>query len=317
MTGQAAVLKTDPVRDHDAEPDQRRLVVIIPAYNEDRFIGSVVIKARRYTDAVIVVDDGSSDETCEVAETAGARVIRHATNQGKGTSLNTGLQAARELEADAVVFMDGDGQHDPAEIPLLTGPVFEQGADIVIGSRFLRRPNRAPLYRRLGQRVVTLLTNLTSGVPVTDSWSGFRALSRRAVSMIQFQESGWGIEPELQFQALAHGLKVVDVAVDMTYHEPAKRNPVLHATRTINGILRLVGRHRPLLLFWSIGLLSVMTGVGVGLWVVDRYIKLKALAGGIALISVTLVMLGVLTLYTALILSFIRNLFPKPPRDHA
>ena len=299
----------------DSEP---QLIVIIPAFNEELYIGSVVLKALRYSKSVIVVDDGSVDDSRNVAEAAGARVLVHTTNKGKGDALNTGLNAARKLDPDVVVFLDGDGQHDPKHIPQLVKPIYEQRADIVTGSRFLDRPNRAPAYRRLGQRVVTLCTNLLSGLHVSDSWSGYRALSRRAVGLIRFSETGWGIEPELQFQALAHGLEMIDVPVDIGYHEGAKRNPVMQGTQTLTGVLRLVRKYRPLLVFWGFGLASLIAGLLVGLWVVHYFFATGGnLPFGVALISITLVILGMLTVYSALTLTYIREVILKTQNmDH-
>jgi len=302
----AQLSKTRPVQ---LSNNEHRLIAVIPAYNEDRFIGSVVIKTRQHVRDIIVVDDGSSDQTSYVAEGAGAKVVRHKTNQGKGAALNTGLEAARRLNADIVVFMDADGQHDPAAIKTIIKPIIEQQADIVIGSRFLDRPNRAPLYRQIGQRAITFLTNTASGVQVTDSWSGFRALSRRAIEVMYFRETGWGIEPEIQFQAGKYSLKTVEVAVDVDYSEPAKRNPIVHGIRTLTGIARLLTRHRPLAALGVMGTASSLVGIGAGLWVVDRYLQLGQLAGGVALISVALIILGTLTLYTAIIMYSIQETF--------
>src|SRR5690349_17842338 len=98
------------------------VLALIPAYDEDRFIGSVVLKARRYVDEVIVIDDGSTDETAELAEAAGAQVIRQPRNQGKAAALNAGIEAARQMNAAVVILLDGDGQHSPADIPALLKP---------------------------------------------------------------------------------------------------------------------------------------------------------------------------------------------------
>ncbi len=285
-----------------------RIMAIVPALNEDRFIGSVVIKARQQVSQVIVIDDGSSDQTSLVAERAGATVIRHAHNQGKGAALNSGMALARELDADIVVFMDADGQHDPADIPLIVRPIVETQADIVIGSRFLERPNRAPAYRQFGQRAITALTNTASGVSVTDSWSGFRAISRRALEALNFRERGWGIEPEFQFQAQRHSLTTVEVAIDVDYSEPAKRNPVVQGIRTLTGIGRLLARNRPVMALTIVGTLSFVAGLGAGLWVVERYLQLQQLAGGVALISIALIILGVLTFYTSMIVFVLQEI---------
>ena len=224
-----------------------KAVAIIPAYNEERFIGSVVLKARQYVDTVIVINDGSSDATGQIAEAAGALVVSLETNGGKGAALNTGFRTARDMGAQAVALLDGDGQHRPEDIPHMIKPILDGEADMVIGSRYLELKSDIPVYRRLGQQIVTLLTNSTSGVSSTDSWSGFRAFSCRALDAIHFRESGWGVDPEFQFQARDHEFKVVEVPIVALYEEKAKRNPLPHGLKTINAIMRLTGQHRPLL----------------------------------------------------------------------
>jgi glycosyltransferase involved in cell wall biosynthesis len=283
------------------------LAVVIPAYNEERFIGSVVIKARKFADSVIVIDDGSTDGTAEIARLAGAIVICHENNRGKGAALNSGFQKARELGVQAVAVLDGDGQHRAEEIPSMIKPVLSGQADMVVGSRFLGKTNRAPLYRKVGQRVVTLLTNMTSGVRSTDSWSGFRAFSRRAVENIQFREGGWGADPEFQFQARELNLKVAEVPISVVYEDKAKRNPIPHGMKTVNAILRLVGQHRPLLYFGVTGALILLAGLGCGAWVVDSYRRGRVLAVGTALISVLLSVIGTLSLFTGITLHSIRG----------
>ena len=128
-------MKMSIVLEQNIVPEARtlstgRVVVVIPAYNEERFIGSVVIQTKSYADTVIVVDDGSSDNTAVVATSAGALVVKHETNQGKGVALNTGFAYARSLGADVVVTIDADGQHDSAEIHAVVDPVLDGDADI-------------------------------------------------------------------------------------------------------------------------------------------------------------------------------------------
>ena len=159
-------------------------VVLIPAYNEARHIGTVVPQALRYADLVIVIDDGSTDGTAEVAKDAGAVVIRHPENLGKGAALNSGLCCARELCPRAVVMLDGDGQHHPDEIHRLLAPIRRGEADLVIGSRYLAEEKQIPRIRIWGHQLFTWATNWLSGVVVTDSQSGFRALSPTAVEVV-------------------------------------------------------------------------------------------------------------------------------------
>lgn len=285
-----------------------RVAAVIPAYNEERFIGSVVLKTRRYVDIVIVIDDGSSDDTAEIAEAAGAIVVRHNSNRGKGAALNSGFQKARELNAEVVALLDGDGQHRPEDIPDVITPVVNGEADMVIGSRYLTRTSEVPFYRKVGQHVVTFLTNTSSGIPATDSWSGFRAFSHHALECIHFREGGWGVDPEFQFQARQHKLRVVEVPIVALYEEKAKRNPLPHGIKTVNAILRLTGQHRPLLFFGGTGILIFFLGIIAGLWVFDRYTATQELAVGIALISVLLSVIGVVTFFTGISLHSIRGL---------
>ena len=129
---------------------QHRVVVIVPAYNEERFSGSVILKVLQFPVTAIVVDDGSSDNTAFIAKAAGAQVVRHDQNMGKGEALNTGIREARKMDPEAIVIIDGDGQHLVRELPLLVIPIFEEGADIVVGSRYLNKTSNVPTNRMLG-----------------------------------------------------------------------------------------------------------------------------------------------------------------------
>ncbi len=295
-------------------PQQR--VAVIAAYNEDRFIGSVVLKTRQYVDHVIVVDDGSADQTAAVAAEAGAEVLSHTTNSGKAQAINTGLQRARELNASIVVLLDADGQHDPSEIPALVAPIEAKQVDVVVGSRFLTVRSRIPRWRTWGQHALTMATNVASGVALTNSQSGYRALSSKALKSMAFRpEGGFSIESEMQFLVQQHQLTVEEVPVHVTYAEPSKRNPFSHGLQVLNGILTLVGQNRPLLFFGIPGVIFVLMGLGLGLVVIDRYNTYQKLAVGYALISVLLTIIGIQTLFTGITLHSIRAFFA--PRDRS
>jgi glycosyltransferase involved in cell wall biosynthesis len=282
-------------------------IAVIAAYNEDRFIGSVVLKTRHYVDQVLVVDDGSTDATARIAEEAGALVIRHDTNRGKAQAVNTGLQRAREMNAALVVLIDADGQHDPAEIPVLIAPVESQQADIVVGSRFLGTHSEIPRWRVMGQRALTAATNIASGVPLTDSQSGFRALSRKALESLEFRPNGgFSIESEMQFLVQQHRLAVKEVPVHVTYDEGPKRNPFGHGIQVLNAIIALVSQHRPLFFFGVPGVVILTMGIVLGAIVIDRYNTYQTLAVGYALISILLDLIGIQTLFTGIILHTIR-----------
>ena len=289
-------------------PIRDSIVAVIPAYNEERFIGSVVLCALKFVSTVIVVDDGSTDRTYEIAEDAGAEVIRHDENLGKGSAINTGFSKARRKNKKAIVLLDGDGQHSPEFIPQLAAPILNGDADMVIGSRHMDLKNDIPFYRKFGQTVVTYLTNTASGTTVSDSWSGYRAFSKKAVDCICFREGGWGVDSEFQFQAQEHALKIMERPIVAVYQEPAKRNPIPHGIKTVNAIVRMVSQHRPLMFFGISGMIFLLAGLLSGLWVYDRFRTIRVLPVGFALFSVLLIVVGILTLFTGITLNSIRAL---------
>mgnify|MGYP001035164341 FL=1 len=290
----------------DAIPNQPT-VAIIAAYNEDRFVGSVVIKALRHVDHVIVIDDGSTDHTALVAEKAGAIVVRHERNRGKAEAVNTGLTRAREMEASVAVLIDADGQHDPDQIPDLLAPIRSQEVDLVVGSRFLGMRSRIPRWRIVGQHALTVATNLASGVTLTDSQSGFRALSNKALHALAFRpDGGFSVESEMQFLVSKHHLSVKEVPVTAIYAEGPKRNPFGHGFQVLNGVIAMVSQHRPLFFFGLSGVFLLTVGILLGLVVVDRYNTYQNLAVGYALISILLAIIGIQTLFTGIILHSLR-----------
>ncbi|MFN8633875.1 MAG: glycosyltransferase family 2 protein [Chloroflexota bacterium] len=279
----------------------------VPAFNEQRFIGSVVVQLRQRGYTVLVIDDGSGDRTASVAEGAGAVVAQHPENQGKAEAVNTAFRHARRSGVECLVLMDGDAQHDPAEIERLIAPIERNEADIVIGSRFLETSDGdIPPVRRIGQVTMTKLTNLSSGATVTDSQSGYRAFSRRAIQSLIFASDGFSVEVEMQFQARDLDLNVVEVPIAATYTDPPKRNVLSHGFQVLDGILRLVGIRRPLFYFGYPGIVAMVLGAILGAYVTYVQHTRAELAIGYALITVLLVLVGLLSIFTAIILHSIR-----------
>ncbi len=284
----------------------RRIIVAIPCLNEERNIGSLVIQARRWASEVVVVDDGSTDETALIAEEAGATVIRHAENQGKGAALNSAFGVALGRDADVLVVMDGDAHPRAEGIPNVAAPVLKGEADIVVGSRHLQEGG-IPRVRRVGQTMVTAATNLGSGVNVTDSQSGFRAFSRKALESMTFSSRGFAVESEMQFLALDRGLVVVEVPIEAVYVDPPKRNVFRHGLVVIDGVMRLVGMHRPLLFFAMMSLAMWLAGSLMALWALDMVSQGSA-AAAIAptLGAIACLVLGVLAVFAGVLLHSIR-----------
>ncbi len=214
------------------------VVAIIPAYNEEKALADVIGKTLEHVDEVIVVDDGSSDKTSEVAIEAGARVIKHSVNLGKGEALKSGFKA---IDDDSIIItIDGDGQHNPNEIPDLVRPIIEDGADLVNGSRYMNGPEEnTPAYRRVGQKVLDIATNISAGTKVTDSQSGFRAFSSKSKNVFRFKDTGFGIESEMLVDAAEAGLKIVEVPITVRYDlDGSTKDPITHGVGVLFNITK-------------------------------------------------------------------------------
>jgi glycosyltransferase involved in cell wall biosynthesis len=293
-------------------------VAVVPAYNEDKYISGVVLKARRYVDAVVVVDDGSADLTGVLAEEAGATVLTQEVNQGKGAAVLAGLRWALEAGAEVVVILDGDGQHNPHDIARLIVPVLNHEADIVVGSRFIGQDARKniPRWRQAGQHTLNAATALSAGHGLTDSQSGYRAFSHLAVEVMcaELTSKGFTVESEMQFLAQAHDLRTLELPIVVDYDVALKRNPVLHGLEVLNGILRLVSQARPLLFISVPGVGLTFLGVLLGLLVVDIYGRTGELAVGYSLLTVLLLIVGVLALFSGITLHAMRSFFLQMSR---
>lgn len=305
--GNKPIMKHDPA--DKGQPQQKQEVVAaIPCFNEERFIGSVVVKTRKYVDRVIVVDDGSTDATAEVAEAAGAQVIRHKKNQGKGMAIRSAFEWAKGSGCKALVLLDGDGQHEPADIPTLLSPVLAGEADMVVGSRFLAASDNIPRYRRIGQHLLTLVTNLGSRVRLTDSQSGFRAFSCKAINDMSFAEGGLSVESEMQFSISRSGLRVAEVPIEVSYVDKAKRSPIGHGMSVLSRVLVLFSLRQPLLLFGLPGLALLVGGLVLGTRVLAMYGNTHELAIGNGMITIILCLAGLLAMFAAVMLQAMKEL---------
>lgn len=285
-------------------------VAVIPAYNEERFIASVVLRTSEHAAAVIVVDDGSSDATARLAERSAATVIRQPKNRGKAQALHGGFRAAIDRGADTIACLDADAQHDNAEIPLVTAPIFDGKADLVIGTRFHCSKRNLP-WSQVGQHTLTAVTNTLSGVRVTDSQSGFRAFSVKAAKALKVRSGGLSVESEMQFLFEAAGLNVFEVPISVQYRDGNKQNPVVHGIQVLEAMLSLVARRRPLMFFSLPGAVLATAGGVMGLFVTARVEQGGELFMGTALLTVLLLLVGTLPAVTDVVLHSIEHLFGR------
>ena len=214
-----------------------KIIAVIPCLNEEKFIGDVVFKTIKHVDKVIVIDDGSKDATARIAREAGAEVISHPSSRGAGAATRTGFEAAFKYGADIVVTLDGDGQHDPAEIPLLLQPLLQDDADLVIGSRFIKHETNIPAYRKLGVDFITWMYNLGTDVKVTDSQSGFRAHSRKLLESVDITHEDFSFSVEVLVKARTRGLRIAEVPISCLYHgQGSTSNPVSRCRTTMDPV---------------------------------------------------------------------------------
>ena len=283
------------------ERTQPSVIAAMPAYNEESYIGTMVLKTKQYVDEVIVVDDGSTDNTSKIARLAGATVVRHAKNKGYGAAIQSIFAEAKRRKPDVLVLLDADAQHDPDEIPSLIKPILE-GFDVVIGSREKQKKN-IPFYRRLGQKVLLHSTRALSGKRLSDTESGFRCFSKQAINMLELKESGMAVSAETIAEAAGKSLKVTEIPISITYTKDSSTlNPVAHGLGVLARITAMISERRPLFFFGIGGGILTIIGLIAGVRVLQTLSTSGMLPVGTALISVLFLTIGIFSTFTGIIL---------------
>ncbi len=283
------------------------IFVGIPAFNVERTIAKVVVRARQYCDDIIVCDDGSSDDTGKIAESLGCKVVRHHRNIGYGAAIRTLIDAAGKEGADVLVTIDADGQHDPEEIASLVGPIIQGEADLVIGTRF--GPNGSertiPALRKFGIKSITWLVESLSHQNISDAQSGFRAYGKKALSHIHPGEQGMGASTEILLTAKANGLRVLEIPTTVKYGHDNKstHNPIYHFADVVASTLKIASIRHPLPFFGLPGIAFLLTSVSFALWALNIFSKEGRLVTNLTLISIGTAIIGTI-LVTAGVLLF-------------
>ena len=284
-----------------AELTNPRVVVAMPAYNEERYIGTLVLKARKYTDEVMVIDDGSIDGTAEISRLAGAKVISHSKNKGKGVAVQSILGEVKKKIPDVLVLLDADSQHNPDEIPRLIKPVLE-GYDLVIGSRKDTKKS-IPFYRRIGQKILLHSTRILARNRISDSESGFRAFSRRAIAELKLSQKGFAIESEMIADAEEKGLKITEVPISVKYTKDGSTlNPIRHGLGVITQIMVMISERKPLFFFGILGGILTIAGFIAGIRTLEILRDVGVLPIGTVMLAVLFFIVGVFCIFTGIIL---------------
>ncbi len=300
------------------------IVAGIPAYNEEKTIAKVVLSAQKNSHKVIVCDDGSGDLTGEIAERLGAVVIRHEKNLGYGAALQSLFKYAKTLNADVLVTLDSDGQHDPEQIPLLVKAIQEGLADVVLGSRFIDKSGTAemPAYRQFGVKIITKLSNGSGTNSVSDAQSGYRAYSKHAIDTIEtvtLSETGMGASIEILRVINKCGLKICEVAISCKYGEnkgvaTSTKHPVTHGIGLIMSLIRLVVEDRPITFLGIPSLILLVLGIFFGIWMMDIYAVSHLIITNLALACIAFTLIGFFMMSTAITLYAITRITKRTGR---
>src|SRR5215208_7629859 len=284
-----------------------RILVCIPAYNESKTIGDIVLKAKNHATEIIVYDDGSSDNTSEVAKAAGAdNVIRNPENSGYGVAIRTLFQAAKERNADIMVTIDSDGQHNPDQIPDIIKPIIEEDFEMVAGSRFLdhKDTQRVPRYRSLGIKTITKLTQSASYNNITDSQNGFRAYSRNALLKLNLFENGMPVSTEILLNAKQKNLSLKEVPIEVSYEveAPSSQNSVLHGAGLIFTLMQFISLRHPLASYGIPGVALLIVAAVLANNALDLFSKNGYVSTNLVMVSVGTGVIGAVLLVTSTIL---------------
>jgi len=282
-----------------------KVVIGIPAFNEEKNIAKIIIKLQKVADSIIVCNDGSTDLTKEIAEKMGVEVINHPKNLGYGAGIRSIFLKASKMEPDILVTFDADGQHKVEDIQSVIQPILNNEADIVIGSRFLKSETNenVPKYRKFGIKVITEITDSVTDLKLTDAQSGFRAYKKNVLKDIVPSDKGMGVSTEILIKASKKEFKVKEVPIEILYEgDTSTHNPISHASSVILSTVKFVAIQRPLTFYGIPGIIFLLIGLFFIGWTVQLYVEDGGIITNITIIGIGCVLVGIILLVTATIL---------------
>ena len=281
-----------------------KIIIGIPAFNEEKNIAGIISKLKRITKDIIVCNDGSTDLTADIAEEMGALVINHEKNLGYGGAIRSIFLKAKDLNGDVLVTFDADGQHRIEDIDKVINPILEGQSDIVIGSRFLDdNEKEVPQYRKVGIKVITKITNATIKKDLTDSQSGFRAYSKQVLNEIRPSESGMGVSTEILIKANSKNLKISEVPIKILYGENSStHNPVVHGSSVIFSTIKFTSIEHPLKFYGIPSVVFMIIGLSFTYLAVEYYAEIGRLSTNLTIVAAGAVLIGIILLISAILL---------------
>ena len=281
-----------------------KIIIGIPAFNEEKNIASIITKLMNITDSIIVCNDGSSDLTSEIAERMGAVVINHKKNLGYGGAIRSIFLKAKELDGDILVTFDADGQHRIEDIENVTTPIINQEAELVIGSRFLDDSEKeVPQYRKVGIKVITKITNASIKEKLTDSQSGFRAYSKNVVDELNPSELGMGISTEILIKASSKNFKITEVPIRILYSgDTSTHNPISHGSSVILSTIKYTSIEHPLKFYGIPSIIFFIIGISFTYLTAQYYAEIGRLSTNLTIVAAGTILIAVVLLITSILL---------------
>jgi glycosyltransferase involved in cell wall biosynthesis len=289
---------------------------MIPAYNEEETIGSVINEIPRdccEQVEVLVIDDGSSDNTVKEAERAGAdRIISFKRNKGLAPAFRAGLETALKMDADIIVNIDADGQYNPNEIPKLIKPIIDGKADFVLGSRFRGRIEYMPVHKKITNRIATFVTRRVSGLPISDAQTGFRAFTSDAAFHLNVM-SNYTYVQETLMQAANYDLVIAEIPIEFRKRSGGESRLISnifgYASRAGKTIVTTYRDYKPLKTFSFLGLFFIVFGLIFGFRVLIHYFDTGMVGPYLpsAVLAVLLLIVGIQTIVLGLLADMLKT----------
>ena len=281
-----------------------KIIVGIPAFNEEKNIATIITKLADITDTIIVCNDGSSDLTLDIAKKMGVFVINHEKNLGYGAAIRSIFLKAKEMNGDVLVTFDADGQHRIEDIENVIKPIIDQKADLVIGSRFLDESEKEiPQYRKVGIKVITKITNSSIKEQLTDSQSGFRAYSKKVIAELNPSELGMGISTEILIKASSKNFRITEVPIKILYTgDTSTHNPVSHGSSVILSTIKYTSIEHPLKFYGIPSMILFIIGISFTYMSAEYYAEIGRLNTNLTLIAAGTVLIAVVLLITSILL---------------
>jgi len=281
-----------------------KVIVGIPAFNEEKNIAILITQLKKIADKIIVCNDGSTDLTSEIAEELGATVINHKKNLGYGAAIRSIFLKSKDLDVDILVTFDADGQHRIDDINKVINPIINGESDLVIGSRFLDESEKEiPKYRKVGINVITKITNATIKKQLTDSQSGFRAYSKKVLNELNPSELGMGISTEILIKASARNFRISEVPIKIIYKgNTSTHNPISHGSSVLFSTIKYTSIEHPLKFYGIPSVILFAIGLFLTYYSVEYYAEIGRLNTNLTLVSAGIMLTAVVLAVTGILL---------------